>query len=47
MQDRKEVYWAGETAQWEKQLALKPSALSSTPRIHEAGGEDKLLQVEL
>lgn len=47
MQDGKEVYWAGEMAQWEKQLALKPSDLSSSPRIHVAGGEDKLLQVEL
>lgn len=46
MQDGKEVYWAGETFQWEKQLTLKPSDLSSIPRIHVAG-EDKLLQVEL
>lgn len=47
MQAGKEVHWAGEMAQWEKQLALKSSDLSSTPRIHVAGGDDKLLQVEL
>lgn len=46
MKDGKEVYWAGEMAHWGEQLALKPSDLSSTPRIHVAG-EGKLLQVEL
>lgn len=35
MQDGKEVYWAREMAQWEKQLALKPSDLSSAPMWQE------------